>query len=157
METLEWISKVENSYSADPHCQKLLEQLLLSPTHTVHQNKLQDGVIRHKGKIYVGKDLSLRNRLLQALHSSAIGGHSGQKASYQRLKNVFYWPGMKKDMDNFVLLYPVCRKNKGEHYPYPGFLDPLHIPDMVWTHISMDFVEGLPKSDGKELILVVVE
>lgn len=60
-------------------------------------------------------------------------------------------------MDNYVLLCPVCQKNKGEHCPYPGFLDPLHIPDMVWTHINMDFVEGLPKSDGKELILVVVD
>lgn len=82
MATLEWISEVEKSYSQDPYCQKLLEQLLLSPTHTANHNSLHDGIIRHKGKFYVGKDLTLRSRLMQALHSSVVGGHSSQKASY---------------------------------------------------------------------------
>lgn len=157
MVTPTWISAVEESYKQDSHCQQLLEQLLLSPDHTFNQNQLQDGIIRHKGKIYVGKDLPLRNRLMQALHSSAVGGHSGINASYNRLKQIFYWPAMKKDMDQFVTICPVCQKNKGETCPYPGFLDPLHIPDMVWTHVSMDFIEGLPKSEGKEVIFVVVD
>jgi hypothetical protein len=28
---------------------------------------------------------------------------------------------------------------------------------MAWTHVSMDFVEGLPKSQGKDVIMVVVD
>uniref|UniRef100_J3KUY5 Integrase catalytic domain-containing protein n=1 Tax=Oryza brachyantha TaxID=4533 RepID=J3KUY5_ORYBR len=28
---------------------------------------------------------------------------------------------------------------------------------MAWTHLSMDFIEGLPKSAGKDIILVVVD
>lgn len=130
---------------------------MLAADHTVNKNKLHGGVIRHKGRIYVGKDSTLRNKLLKALHSSAIGGHSGRKASYQRIKRIFYWPSLKQDVDSFVAQCPVCQKNKGENYPYPGFLDPLHIPDMVWTHLSMDFVEGLPKSDGMDVIFVVVD
>jgi hypothetical protein len=35
-------------------------------------------------------------------------------------------------------------------------MDPLQIPKMKWADISMDFIEGLPKSRGKDVILVVV-
>jgi hypothetical protein len=64
---------------------------------------------------------------------------------------------MKQLVTEFVKICPVCQKNKSEHVPYPGLLQPLPIPELAWTHISMDFVEGLPKSQGKDVILVVVD
>jgi hypothetical protein len=52
---------------------------------------------------------------------------------------------------------PVCQLSKTEHVQYPGLLNPLQIPTAKWSDISMDFVEGLPKSRGKDVILVVVD
>jgi hypothetical protein len=91
------------------------------------------------------------------MHASPIGGHSGIVASYQRIKRIFFWPGLKKDTEKFISECAVCQRAKGEHCHYPGLLQPLEQPDMAWQHISMDFIEGLPKSQGKEVILVVVD
>ena len=58
---------------------------------------------------------------------------------------------------DYIQQCPVCQKNKAGHIPCRRLLQPLPIPEMAWTHISMDFVEGLPKSQGKDVILVVVD
>lgn len=51
----------------------------------------------------------------------------------------------------------VCKRCKSETVAYPGLLQPLPIPDQAWESISMDFIEGLLKSEGRDNILVVVD
>ena len=51
----------------------------------------------------------------------------------------------------------ICQQNKHENVLTPGLLQPLPIPLAPFIDISMDFIEGLPKSEGKEVIFVVVD
>ena len=50
-----------------------------------------------------------------------------------------------------------CQCHKGETTLLPGLLEPLPIPTRILIDISMDFIDGLPKSGGKTVILVVVD
>ncbi|GJY31597.1 reverse transcriptase [Tanacetum coccineum] len=40
---------------------------------------------------------------------------------------------------------------------YPGLIQPLPIPERIWKEVFMDFIEKLPTSHGKSVIVVVVD
>ncbi|XP_027118691.1 uncharacterized protein [Coffea arabica] len=61
-----------------------IAQLLIDPT-SVADYEYADGILRFKGKIYVGDHGNLRTQIIQHLHSSAVGGHSGQLGCLKRL------------------------------------------------------------------------
>lgn len=64
---------------------------------------------------------------------------------------------MKKDIKNYVVECHVCQQNKVETISPLGLVQPLPIPQRVWTYISMDFIVGLPLCKGKSVILAVVD
>jgi hypothetical protein len=46
-----------------------------------------------------------------------------------------------------------CQQNKSELTHLAGLLQPLLIPEQKWESISMDFITGLSKVQGKGLYL----
>lgn len=64
---------------------------------------------------------------------------------------------MRKEVKQFVRECIVCQRCKPDLAAYHGLLQPLPIPQRIWDNISMDFIEGLPKSNGKNFIFVVVD
>ena len=64
---------------------------------------------------------------------------------------------MKKDIKKHVKECDTCQRQKVENLAPMGLLQPLPIPEQPWADISMDFIEGLPKSHHFDVIFVVVD
>ena len=139
--------KIKSSYALDNHWLHIIDQL----QHNIDTPgfKLQDGLLRRNNKIVVGPNGDLKLQLIKWYHSSPEAGHVGRDLTVKRLKQVFYWKGLTKQVRQFVRLCQVCQASKAETVASPGLLQPLPIPQEVWVDVSMDFISGLPKSEGK--------
>lgn len=116
-----WLQEVVNSYASDAKAQELLNQLAISsPNETGFS--LEGGLIRKKGRIWIGDNVALQTKIIHALHNFAVGGHSGTQATYHRIKKSFYWTGLKAAITSFVQQCSVCQHAKHEHCKSPGLL-----------------------------------
>ncbi|KAJ4764940.1 polyprotein [Rhynchospora pubera] len=148
-----WIQEMVQSTEGDEWIVQLKKKVQLGdPNYTNHL-----GVLRFKGRICVGTSGNWRQKILQSLHDSSIGGHSGINATYQKLQKLFFWPGLKQSVHDFVSTCTPCQLNKGEHMHPPGLLQPLPIPQEAWQSVGLDFITGLPKSKGRDVILVFID
>jgi transposase InsO family protein len=108
-------------------------------------------------EVWIGHKPELHTRIISAMHTSPLGGHSGVPVTVRKLKQYFAWSGMNKAVHHFVTSCSICKQAKPDRARYPGLLQPLPIPDGAWHTVSMDFIEGLPRSSGMNVILVVVD
>lgn len=72
--------------------------------------------------IWIGK--ALQTKLIIALHSSAVDGHSGASVTYHRMSKLFHWSGMKHQVDDWVKQCLVCQQAKHENTVPVGLLQP---------------------------------
>jgi hypothetical protein len=154
--TPKWMEVVTEWYTKDEKTKKLYTELSISKTND-QGFSLVDGIIRHKGKIWLGNHVEAQQAVLTALHHSGLGGHSGPLVTYQKVNQMFSWPAMKQMVYQFVHQCSICQQAKSEHNKYPGKLQPLPIPPEAWHSVGLDFIEGLPTSGKFDTILVVVD
>ena len=66
----------------------------------------------------VRQNSSLKPILLKEAHAGVEGGHSGVKKTLERIRRVFYWKKMRKEIDIFVAECEICQRNKDENVSY---------------------------------------
>ena len=99
----------------------------------------------------------LHSQVIHWAHSSLLSCHPGIKWTLFMIKQRFWWPSMEKEVEEYVAACPECAWNKASRHPPAGFLHPLPVPLRPCSDISLDFVTGLPLSDGNTTILTVVD
>ncbi|GAA0145054.1 hypothetical protein LIER_05335 [Lithospermum erythrorhizon] len=148
--------EVTGSYLRDKELQHVLATIVINlVVFPLYDYK--GGILRYKHKVVLGNDQELKHKVIAALHDSAIGGHLGVAGTYHKIKALFYRKGMKKEVADYVASCSVCQQSKHELVTSSRLMQPIAIPQIPWTQIIMDFIEGLPTSNKRNAILVVVD
>ncbi|KZV19421.1 hypothetical protein F511_08762 [Dorcoceras hygrometricum] len=116
-----------------------------------------NGVLLHRGRVVVPRESLWPTKLIREAHMTPIGGHAGALKTLKRIASSFFWAGMQGDVAKFIAGCDVCQRQKYAATKPAGLLQPLAIPTAIWEDITMDFIVGLPKSRGFDVIMVVVD
>lgn len=73
---------------------------------------LINGVLYYRGRSVLSWSSSFIPRLLAKFHLTPQGGHSGAFHTYSHLAENVYWPGMLKDVTQFVSACLICQRHK---------------------------------------------
>ncbi|GJT54233.1 putative reverse transcriptase domain-containing protein [Tanacetum coccineum] len=96
--------------------------------------------------------------IMDEAHKSKYSVHPGADKMYHDLRDMYWWPGMKRDIATYVSKCLTCSKVKAEHQRPSGLLQQPEIPEWKWDKITMDFITKLPRSkNGHDTIWVIVD
>ena len=122
-----WVEEAKAEWKNDVETSNLIEQLKSDPSSS-YKFCWKGDTLWYKECLYLCKNSNLKIKILTELHESPVGGHSGFLKTYHRVKQDFFWEGLKGDVKKFVAECLVCQRHKGETIKAPGLLQPLSIP-----------------------------
>lgn len=143
-----WWNQLQEECNWDPFYSKLSAQ-----PHLIQR----DGIWFSHGKVLLNPTSTLIPLILAECHSSPTGGHFGFHKTLSRLRSDFQWTGMRHTVHSFLKQCEICQQCKTDNLAPAGLIQPLPIPDRIWTEILMDFIDSLPLSGGFSVIMVVVD
>jgi hypothetical protein len=114
-------------------------------------------LLLYKGRVYVPDYRDVRLATLQTAHDHILVGHPGIHKTLRILMRRYYWPGMTSTVKDYVKSCTTCARAKASHHTPFGPLKFLPIPERPWNSIAMDFITGLPTSNGHDAILVIID
>eukprot|EP00253_Pinus_taeda_P004481 PITA_04481 len=144
----------------DSEYQQLKLQIQQSAKRDSQQEyELDDaGRIYFKKRLYVPNQSRIRNLIMDEFHTSHYTGHPGYQKMITAIRKEYFWPGMKKNIVEYLARCLECQQIKAEHQHPAGLLQPLLVPEWKWEIISMDFITGLPRTKrNNDSIFVVVD
>ncbi|GJW70443.1 putative reverse transcriptase domain-containing protein [Tanacetum coccineum] len=117
-----------------------------------------DGTLYYLDRIWIPLKGEVRILIMDEAHKSKLSVHPGADKMYYDLRDRYWWPGMKKDIAEYVSKCLTCLKVKAEHQRPSALLQQPEISVWKWEGIAMDFVTKLPRtSSGHYIIWVIVE
>jgi hypothetical protein len=120
--------------------------------------KLDDGLLFFLNRCYVHADMTLRKRIVERYHDTLPSGHPGQFQTLELVQRDYWWPGMTIFIKDYITGCATCQQMKvNMHLTVPPLSLIKSTTTRPFTVVTTDFIMDLPKSEGFDSIMVVVD
>ncbi|GJZ12522.1 putative reverse transcriptase domain-containing protein [Tanacetum coccineum] len=127
----------------------------VKPRHSVWSKRNDNGNLGpYTGPVSRG----VRTIVMDEAYKTRYFVHPGADKMYHDLRDMYWWPGMKRDIATYVSKCLTCLKVKAKHQRPSGLLQQPEIPEWKWDKITMDFITKLPNTKSRhDTIWVIVD
>jgi hypothetical protein len=151
----EFLRRITAAYDTDDFTKQLEAGIASGSIPGVRRSPDQN-LVYIGDRLVIPKDAEVRELLYHLAHDSL--GHFGFTKSYEALRNSFYWPNMRRDLEEAYIPSCVqCQRNKSRTKKPVGPLHPLPVPDGRFENVALDFIGPLPMDAGFDMILTMTD
>ena len=145
------VNDIREAYQKDPWCKQLL-----SATCGMPDLQIRDGLWFIGERLIIPAGCNARESIFRLAHDTL--GHFGFFKTYKSLRNSYFWPNMRKNLEGGYIPSCVdCQRNKNRTMKPTRPLHPLPVPDERGDSVAMDFIRPLPEEDGHDCILTMTD
>ena len=150
------LPRIKIAAEADDLYQRIKQQCLNGETTRFRYE--DDILVMGEANVFIPNDDHLRTILLAEAHDTIFGGHFGIEKTKEKLKRYWYWPGLHKDVEEYIGTCTVCQKTKHSTERPAGKLMPIK-SEYPWQTITMDFVGKFApgRLTGNNMCLVIID
>jgi hypothetical protein len=110
-------------------------------------------------QLIIPPDQGLKREIMNTWHEGPLNGHPRRDETIRHINKEYFWPRARLWITEYVKGCATCQQNKNltHRIKTPIFCIPSTIDTKPFSHIAMDLITGLPKSDGHDAILTIID
>ena len=126
----------------DPHCLKKV-----------------DGRWTKDRRLVITGPMGERRHIIQSLHDPPAYGHPGISRTVELVERSYWWPGLRRDVAEYVRGCGECQRHKVNNRPTKAPLQPIYPRKNAtpFEVVALDFITKLPISNGYNSILTITD
>ena len=114
IEGVDLLDKVKRYKARDDKVVKAVEEMKQAGVKMLRDEEWhqENSLMLKKGKVYILKDEKLRAEVIRLYHDMPVRGHRGQWKIAELVTRNFWWPGVTREVKQYVEGCDTCQRNK---------------------------------------------
>jgi hypothetical protein len=97
-------------------------------------------------------EINEQRQIIQENHETLVGGHKGMIKTFNRIKQNYFWPRMKRDVEKFINNCKGCQLKKLLRIKPRQPMILTDTPNTSFDKISMDVMGPLPVTEQENIL-----